>query len=111
VDHAPCKLNNCLFRDGLEEFQLFTLEHVDRIEYSFSLHTFTPLMRFFSLNSVELALFCMSLLDDDEIGSIVKSWPYLERLNLGTTSARRGPRSLCERALVLLQYKGAWFGI
>jgi hypothetical protein len=41
-------------------------------------------MRFSSLKIVEFAQFCMSLLDDDAIGSIVRSWPCLEQLELGT---------------------------
>jgi hypothetical protein len=41
-------------------------------------------MRFSSLKIVKLAPFCMSLLDDDALGSIAKSWPCLEELNLGT---------------------------
>jgi len=48
-------------------------------------------MRFSSLKVVDLASFCMSLLDDDALGSIVNSWPHLECLYLGTGGALKEP--------------------
>ncbi|OJA18012.1 hypothetical protein AZE42_08959 [Rhizopogon vesiculosus] len=61
VEHALYKLNNRVLCDDLEEYQLFTLDHVN---YYINMHSAYTLMRFFSLKS---------------------SWPYLERLNIGTT--------------------------
>ncbi|OAX32865.1 hypothetical protein K503DRAFT_804861 [Rhizopogon vinicolor AM-OR11-026] len=52
-------------------------------ELNIVLRTFTPLMPFSSLKIVDLAAFCTSLVDDNALGSIVKSWPRLEELYLG----------------------------
>jgi hypothetical protein len=84
VERAMCELCNRVLCDGLEEFRHYAPKNVDNIDYAFNLRTFIPLMRFSSLKIVKLAPFCMSLLDDDALGSIAKSWPYLEELNLGT---------------------------
>ncbi|OJA16620.1 hypothetical protein AZE42_05999 [Rhizopogon vesiculosus] len=83
VERALCGMNNRILCDGLEEFQHVLFRIRNRIDHAFSFRTFTPLMRFSSLKVVELAPFCMSLLDDNALGSIVKSWPRLERLYLG----------------------------
>ncbi|OAX34354.1 hypothetical protein K503DRAFT_859271 [Rhizopogon vinicolor AM-OR11-026] len=83
VERALCELNNRILCDGLEEFQHDLSRIRNPIDHAFSFRTFTPLMRFSSLKVVEFAPFCMSLLDDDALGSIVKSWPRLERLYLG----------------------------
>ncbi|OAX38856.1 hypothetical protein K503DRAFT_800109 [Rhizopogon vinicolor AM-OR11-026] len=84
VERALCKLDNRILCDGLEVFRLVSSNALDRIDYAIGLRTFTPLMCFSSFEHVDLSSSCMSLLDDDALGSIVKSWPRLERLDLGT---------------------------
>ncbi|OAX38857.1 hypothetical protein K503DRAFT_129776 [Rhizopogon vinicolor AM-OR11-026] len=84
IEHALRRLNNQVLFDGLEGIQMHAPKNDDRIDYAFYLDTFTPLMHFSGLKAVELAAFCMSWLDDDTLGSIVKSWPCLENLCLGT---------------------------
>ncbi|OAX34632.1 hypothetical protein K503DRAFT_430007 [Rhizopogon vinicolor AM-OR11-026] len=84
IERALCKLDNRILSDGLEIFRLVSLKTVNHIDYAINLRTFTPLMCFSGLKHVDLPSFCVSLLDDDALGSIVKSWPRLERLHLGT---------------------------
>ncbi|OAX34625.1 hypothetical protein K503DRAFT_429912 [Rhizopogon vinicolor AM-OR11-026] len=91
IELALYKMNNRVLCDGLEEFRYDVPDVVTDIASSFSIHTFTPLMRFSSLKVVDLASFCMSLLDDDALGSIVNSWPHLECLYLGTGGALKEP--------------------
>ncbi|KAG1738770.1 hypothetical protein EDB19DRAFT_1636188, partial [Suillus lakei] len=67
---------------------------------AFSLHTFAPLTHFSGLKSVSLSTFCISLLDDDALGSIVKSWPRLEYLDLGTDNFWKTPPKITFRGLV-----------
>ncbi|KAG1789350.1 hypothetical protein EV424DRAFT_1039273 [Suillus variegatus] len=74
----------------------------NHIDNAFTLQTFTPLMRFSSLKEVDLSTFCMSLLDDDDLGSIVKSWPHLECLYLGTKCFWQMPPKITFRGLVTL---------
>ncbi|KAG1836003.1 hypothetical protein DFJ58DRAFT_749957 [Suillus subalutaceus] len=75
---------------------------VDRDDYAFHLRTFTPLMRFSRLKEVLLPSFCMPWLDDDALGTIVKSWPCLERLDLGTAHFWQTPLRVTFRGLVTL---------
>ncbi|KAG1766892.1 hypothetical protein EV702DRAFT_1036356 [Suillus placidus] len=75
---------------------------VDHDEYAFRLRTFTPLMRFSHLKEVLLSSFCMSWLDDDALSTIVKSWPRLERLDLGTAHFWQTQPSITFRGLVTL---------
>ncbi|OAX34370.1 hypothetical protein K503DRAFT_774635, partial [Rhizopogon vinicolor AM-OR11-026] len=84
VERAWRELDNRVLYDGLEEFRCDGSSFDGDIAYALSFGTFTPLMRFSSLKIVQLPQFCTSLLDDDAIGSIVKSWPRLEHLELGT---------------------------
>ncbi|KAG1735474.1 hypothetical protein EDD22DRAFT_1010707 [Suillus occidentalis] len=83
ADIARClrMLDNHLLCDVLECFILYMSTHLnyDAIDTAFTLHTFVPLMRFSGLKEVEIATCCMSLLDDDALGSIVKSWPCHQR--------------------------------
>ncbi|KAG1753024.1 hypothetical protein EDB19DRAFT_1627517 [Suillus lakei] len=61
-----------------------------------------PLMRFSGMKVVDLSASCMSLLDDDALGSIVKSWPRLECLYLGTKHYSQTPPKITFRGLVTL---------
>ncbi|KAG2156341.1 hypothetical protein DEU56DRAFT_906502 [Suillus clintonianus] len=80
VRFALCKLVNILLWDGLECILL----NGTKMDDAFSLDTFTPLMQFSGLQEVSLTSFCMSLIDDVALGSIIKSWTRLRRLDLGT---------------------------
>ncbi|KAG0698039.1 hypothetical protein DFH29DRAFT_1003185 [Suillus ampliporus] len=103
VERALHKLHNRLLCDTLESIIIHgsTLA-VNNIDYAFNLGTFTPLMQFSNLKKVDLSSFCMSLLDDDTFGSIVKSWPRLESLNLGTTGVLKIPPKITFQGLVTL---------
>jgi hypothetical protein len=59
-------------------------------------------MHFSGLKEVDLSAFCMSLLDDDALGSIVKSWPHLECLHLGTKYFWQLPPKFTFQGLVAL---------
>lgn len=92
-----------LLFDVLERFILdVVVEPADHIDNAFTLQTFTPLMHFSGLKEVDLSAFCMSLLNDDALGSIVKSWPRLECLYLGTKCFWRTPPNITFRGLVAL---------
>ncbi|KAG1718010.1 uncharacterized protein EDB91DRAFT_1187388, partial [Suillus paluster] len=80
VERTLRKLTDRVLFDDLECITLYASTHIGE---AFTVHTFTPLMRFSGLKEVDLSTWCMSLLDDDGLGSIVKSWPCLERLELG----------------------------
>lgn len=103
IEHALRKLDKCLLFDVLEHILLdVVFKPVDRIDNAFTLHTFTPLMRFSGLKEVDLSTSCMSLLDDDALGSIVKSWPHLECLLLGNKCFWQLPPKITFRGLVTL---------
>ncbi|KAG1815998.1 uncharacterized protein BJ212DRAFT_1481063 [Suillus subaureus] len=103
VERALHMLDNRLLFDVLEHILLdVVLDPADHIDNAFTLQTFTPLMRFSGLKAVDLSAFCMSLLDDDALGSIVKSWPRLECLYLGTKCFWRTPPKITFRGLVAL---------
>ncbi|KAG0700957.1 hypothetical protein DFH29DRAFT_590263 [Suillus ampliporus] len=72
VERALGNLTNRVLFDGLE---CITLDVANHIGKGFTLHTFTPLMRFSGLKEVDLSTLYTSLLDDDAFGSVVKSWP------------------------------------
>ncbi|KAG2345712.1 hypothetical protein BDR05DRAFT_998324 [Suillus weaverae] len=96
-------LDKRLLFDVLEHILLdVVLEPADHIGNAFTLQTFSPLMRFSGLKEVDLSTFCMSLLDDDDLGSIVKSWPRLECLHLGTRCFWQTPPKITFRGLVAL---------
>lgn len=103
MECALRKLDKCLLFDVLEHILLdVTFKPVDHIDNAFTLQTFTPLMRFSGLKEVDLSTFCMSLLDDDALGSIVKSWPHLECLQLGNKCFWQLPPKITFRGLVAL---------
>ncbi|KAG1890349.1 hypothetical protein F4604DRAFT_1673773 [Suillus subluteus] len=104
LSNVPCACwNKRLLFDVLEHILLdVVLEPADHIDNAFTLQTFTPLMRFSGLKEIGLSAFCMSLLDDDALGSIVKSWPRLECLYLGTKCFWRTPPKITFRGLVAL---------
>lgn len=103
IECALRKLDKCLLFDVLEHILLdVVLKPVDHIDNAFTLQTFTPLMRFSCLKEVDLSTFCMSLLDDDALGSIVKSWPHLECLHLGNKCSWQLPPKITFRGLVAL---------
>ncbi|OJA19718.1 hypothetical protein AZE42_01524 [Rhizopogon vesiculosus] len=74
-DHALC--------DGLEVIQLHTPKSGGHNQYTFHLDTFT-MLRFSGLKSIHLSTIGMSCLDDDTLGSLVRSLPHLEELVIGT---------------------------
>ncbi|KAG1836726.1 hypothetical protein DFJ58DRAFT_749702 [Suillus subalutaceus] len=103
VECALRMLDKRLLFDALEHILLdVVLEPADHIDNAFTLQTFTPLMRFSGLKEISLSAFCMSLLDVDALGSIVKSWPRLECLYLGTKCFWRTPPKITFRGLVAL---------
>ncbi|KAG1807306.1 uncharacterized protein BJ212DRAFT_1387597 [Suillus subaureus] len=59
-------------------------------------------MRFSRLKEVLLPSFCISWLDDDALGTIVKSWLRFERLDLGTAHFWQTPPRITFRGLVTL---------
>ncbi|KIK36049.1 hypothetical protein CY34DRAFT_811625 [Suillus luteus UH-Slu-Lm8-n1] len=95
-DHLLCDVLECLI---LNMPILFENEAIDK---AFTLHTFVPLLRFSGLKEIEIATSCMSLLDDDALGSIVKFWPCLERLYLGCEHFWSTPPKITFRGLVTL---------
>ncbi|KAG1802658.1 uncharacterized protein HD556DRAFT_1437720 [Suillus plorans] len=104
IERVLRMLDQRLLFDVLEHILLdvvFGPNH-NHIDNAFTLQTFTPLMRFSSLKEVDLSTFCMSLLDDDDLGSIVKSWPHLECLYLGTKCFWQTPPKITFRGLVTL---------
>ncbi|KAG1736430.1 uncharacterized protein EDB91DRAFT_1055617, partial [Suillus paluster] len=102
VERALHTLHNRLFCDTLERILVYghTDNHVNDVDYAFNLRTFTPLMHFSCLKTVDLPSFCMSLLDDDALSSIVKSWPHLEYLDLGTTYVSQIPPKITFQGIV-----------
>ncbi|KAG2137077.1 hypothetical protein DEU56DRAFT_804846 [Suillus clintonianus] len=100
VERALRELTDRVLFDGLKIIVLYVYEVPDLIDNAFTLRTFTPLMHFSSLKEISLERFCMSLLDDDALGSIVKSWPNLENLYLGTWRFWKTPPKITFRGLV-----------
>ncbi|OAX35132.1 hypothetical protein K503DRAFT_868468 [Rhizopogon vinicolor AM-OR11-026] len=102
VERALCKLNNHVLCDGLESFLYAApkTRTVDHVDYAFSLHTFTPLTRFSSLKGVHIVSSCTSLLDDDALGSLVKSWPCLEYFYIGVAYFWKTPPRITFQGLV-----------
>ncbi|KIK31845.1 hypothetical protein CY34DRAFT_814498, partial [Suillus luteus UH-Slu-Lm8-n1] len=95
-DHLLCDVLECFM------LYMFTLFENEAIDTAFTLHTFVPLMRFSGLKEVDIETCCMSLLDDDALGSIVKSWPCLERLYLGCKNFWSTPPKITFRGLATL---------
>ncbi|KAG2111320.1 uncharacterized protein F5147DRAFT_573666 [Suillus discolor] len=102
VERVLRMLDQRLLFDVLEHILIDVVFEPNHIDKAFTLQTFTPLMRFSSLKEVDLSTFCMSLLDDDDLGSIVKSWPRLECLYLGTKCFWQTPPKITFRGLVTL---------
>ncbi|KAG2741105.1 hypothetical protein P692DRAFT_20786767 [Suillus brevipes Sb2] len=103
IARCLCTLDGHLLCDVLECFILCISAYSDNaINTAFTLHTFVPLMRFSGLKEVKIATSCMSLLDDDALGSIVKFWPCLERLYLGCDCFWPIPPKITFQGLVTL---------
>ncbi|KAJ8595798.1 hypothetical protein M405DRAFT_929297 [Rhizopogon salebrosus TDB-379] len=100
IEHTLRGMNDRLLCNCLRSIHLHGPKSRDHVDYAFSLRTFTPLLQFSRLKSINLATSYMSLLTDDALGSVVKSWPCLEELYLGNISGGHDPRSLL-RALCL----------
>jgi hypothetical protein len=84
IEHTLRGMNDRLLCNCLRSIHLHGPKSRDHVDYAFSLRTFTPLLQFSRLKSINLATSYMSLLTDDALGSVVKSWPCLEEFYLGT---------------------------